>query len=473
MRRDLFDQDRPKERALLPGSRTVEVILQQDAASTLFLTQRFLAPKGEGIVSYFSPSSEVFATRSLAAGDHYAFSGRLLDASSPGVRQAVLAAHDPADPYYESVKSAYLQLPSCVEPEIYQLAHELTDHFSHGFDRAAALCLYLQRSFPYSLSQNDPPLTRDFVSWFLLEEKRGYCTSFASSLTVLARACGLPARYVEGYAANPDADGIARITQQDGHAWTEIYFPGFGWLTFDPTPGAGGAPDYSSGDSPHPSDGSSDDSSQDPPDDPDDPGSAQATPSPTPTPVPTPTPSPTPDHRDPSITPTPEITPAPTPQPTPIPTPDMPPPPDQDHPDFSGSLLALLLLLVLIVLAALRLAFTAPAQVASRCHNPGDQILVWYCALSQVLACMDLPRLPGEAPATYLLRCQEALNGRVMLMKLGKSLCIARYSSRRLKPVAAQKAEAVYHAAYALLTPRQKLRLHVHRFVHGLPLRDL
>jgi len=467
MRRDLFDQDRPKESALLPGSRTLEVILQQDAASTLFLTQRFLAPKGENIVSYFSPSSEVFATRSLAAGDRYTFSGRLLDAASQGVRRAVLAAHDPVDPYYESVKSTYLQLPASVEPEVHRLAHELTQGFAHDFDRAAALCLYLQHSFPYSLTQSEPPLTRDFVSWFLLEEKRGYCTSFASSLTVLARACGLPARYVEGYAANPDADGVARVTQRDAHAWTEIYFPGFGWLTFDPTPGAGNAPDYNSGDSSMPPDDPSDTPSNDPSDKPSDhPDAAQSTPTPSPTPIPTPTPSPTPEHRDPSITPTPEIT----PQPTPLPT---PPTPDKNKRDFPAPMLALLLLLVLITLAVLRFVFTAPARVVSRHHSPGDQVLVWYCALSQVLACMDLPRLPGEPPATYLLRCQEALGGRIMLMKLGKSICIARYSARRLKPAAAKKAEETYRTAYALLTPLQKLRLHAHRFVHGLSINNL
>ncbi len=439
----------------------MEITLQQDAASTLFLTQRFHSPKGEGIVSYFSPSSEVFATRSLAAGDHYAFSGRLLDAASQGVRRAVLAAHDPADPHYPSMQAAYLQLPTAVEPEVYAIARELTAGFSNDFDRAAALCLYLQRSFPYSLTQNEPPLTRDFVSWFLLEEKRGYCTSFASSMTVLARAIGLPARYVEGYAADPDADGIARVTQQDAHAWTEVYFPGFGWLSFDPTPGAGGAPDYGGG--PDPSDDPSNGPSDNPSDNPDDPSAAVSTPTPTPTPVPTP--SPTPEHRDPSITPTPLITPAPTPQHTPA----VPPVRNDDH-DFPVWLLALFLLIVL-VLVVLRLFLTSPAHVAARYRSPSDQVLVWYCALSQALACMGLPRLPGEAPATYLLRCQESLGG-VMLMKLGKSLCVARYSSRRLKPAAAEKAEMTYRAVCALLTPLQRLRLHAHRFVRGLPVND-
>ncbi|MBQ7886712.1 MAG: transglutaminase domain-containing protein [Clostridia bacterium] len=466
LRRDLFDQDRPQQSALLPGSRTLDVTLLADAASTLFLTQRFLSPKGEGIVSYFSPSSEVFATRSLAAGERYTFSGRLLDASGEGVRRAVLAAHDPSDPYYETVRNTYLQLPASVEPEVYQIARELTAPFSNDFDRAAALCLYLQRSFPYSLTQSEPPLTRDYVSWFLLTEKRGYCTAFASSMTVLARACGLPARYVEGYAASPDQDGIARVTQLDGHAWTEIYFPGFGWLTFDPTPGAGGAPDYGSGDdqAPVPSD--------DPSENPSGGASSQTTPtpSPTPTPVPTPSPSPTPEHSDLAVTPTPEITPAPTPMPTPTPT-ALPAPPEDDS-DIPPLLLALLMLLLLVLLAALRLMLTAPARVASLYRNPGDQLLIWYHALAQALTCMGLPLLPGEAPATYLLRCQEALGSRVALMKLGKALCVARYSSRRLKPAAAEKAKQTYRAVYALLTPAQKLKLHAHRFARGLSISD-
>jgi len=474
LRRDLFDQARPADSALLPGSRTLEVSMLSDAASTLFLTQRFLSPKGEGVVSYFSPSSEVFATRSLAAGDSYTFSGRLLDAAGEGARRSVLAAHDTSDPYYETVKNTYLQLPAAVEPEIYQIARELTQGFSNDFDRAGALCLYLQRSFPYSLEQNEPPLTRDYVSWFLLEEKRGYCTAFASSMTVLARAAGLPARYVEGYAASPDDDGIARVTQEDGHAWTEIYFPGFGWLSFDPTPGAGGAPDYDAGSSPDedaPDENTPDESM--PPDDPQDDASAGSTPSPTPspTPMPTPSPSPTPEHHDPSVTPTPEITPAPTPAPTipPTPPPDPDNPDDHDLPPLVFALLALLLLLLLIVL---RLILVAPSRVAARYRNPGDQLLVWYHACQQALTCMNLPLQPGEAPATYLLRCQEALSSRVTLITLGKALCVARYSGKRIKPAAAEKAERTYRAVYAQLNPLQKLKLHAHRFVHGLSLNE-
>ena len=467
LRRNLFDQDRPEKSVLpmLPAARTLEVVMRADAASTLFLTQRFLSPKGDGVVSYFSPSSEVFATRSLSAGDSYTFSGRLIDASTNGIRQAVLAAYDESDPYYETVKAAYLQLPASVEPEVFEIAQEITASAANAFDRAGALCLYLQRGFPYSLTQSEPPLTRDFVSWFLLEEKRGYCTSFASALTVLARIVGLPARYVEGYAAQPDSDGVARVTQQDAHAWTEIYFPGFGWLPFDPTPGSGSAPDHGAGSGDFP-DGSTPEPDEEP-----DGASPDATPSPSPTPspVPTPSPSPTPEHNDPSVTPTPEITPPPTPTPSATPTPTAPPAPPRDDPSDPPPLLWLLLALVLLAaLIALRLYLVSPARIAAGIRNPGEQVLVWYAAARQALTCLGLPLRPGEAPATYLLRVQEALGGRVTLITLGKALCIARYSAHRLKPAAAQKAEKTYRAVYALMTPMQKFRLHAHRFLHGV-----
>ena len=150
LRRNLFDQDRPEKPILpmLPAARTLEVVMRADAASTLFLTQRFLSPKGDGVVSYFSPSSEVFATRSLSAGDSYTFSGRLIDASTDGIRQAVLAAYDESDPYCETVKAAYLQLPASVEPEVFEIAQEITASAANAFDRAGALCLHLQRGFP-------------------------------------------------------------------------------------------------------------------------------------------------------------------------------------------------------------------------------------------------------------------------------------------------------------------------------------
>lgn len=455
LRRDLFDQKRPSDaiRAQLPAGETITVLMRADAASTLYLTQRFSALSGHEIVPYFSPASEVFGTRSLAFGDSYTFTGLRLSGDTPGIREAVLAAAHHSDAYADTVRADYLALPDGVETGVYTLAGQITQDAQTDFDRAAALCAYLRSAYPYTLAQNVPPAGRDFVSWFLLDEQQGYCTSFATAMAVMARMVGLPARYIEGYAAVPDSDSVARVTQQQAHAWVEIYFSGFGWLPFDPTPGtndAGGTlpSDDPEGDSPTPS------------------PSPTATPTPSPSPAldasPSPTPSPSPE---PDSTPTPEPdTPSDTPTPTPPPSDDEPP---RDPPH---RLWPLLLLLLLALLAALRLYLCAPAQVAGRQKNANDALLVWYRAAEDALLCMGIAPLPGEAPASFLWRAQGELHDAVKLTGLGKALCVAQYSGRTLKRTQPERAQKVYAALFAQMTPRQKLRLFARRFIRGIRL---
>ncbi len=453
LRRDLFDQKRPSDaiRAQLPAGETITVLMRADAASTLYLTQRFSALSGHEIVPYFSPASEVFGTRSLAFGDSYTFTGLRLSGDTPGIREAVLAAAHHSDAYADTVRADYLALPDGVETGVYALAGQITQDAQTDFDRAAALCAYLRSAYPYTLAQNVPPAGRDFVSWFLLDEQQGYCTSFATAMAVMARMVGLPARYIEGYAAVPDSDSVARVTQQQAHAWVEIYFSGFGWLPFDPTPGtndAGGMlpSDDPEGDSPTPSPSPT----------------ATPTPSPAPDASPSPTPSPSPE---PDSTPTPEPdTPSDTPTPTPPPSDDEPP---RDPPH---RLWPLLLLLLFALLAALRLYLCAPAQVAGRQKNANDALLVWYRAAEDALLCMGIAPLPGEAPASFLWRAQGELHDAVKLTGLGKALCVAQYSGRALKRTQPERAQKVYAALFAQMTPRQKLRLFARRFIRGIRL---
>lgn len=455
LRRDLFDQKRPSDaiRAQLPAGETITVLMRADAASTLYLTQRFSALSGHEIVPYFSPASEVFGTRSLAFGDSYTFTGLRLSGDTPGIREAVLAAAHHSDAYADTVRADYLALPDGVETDVYALAGQITQDAQTDFDRAAALCAYLRSAYPYTLAQNVPPAGRDFVSWFLLDEQQGYCTSFATAMAVMARMVGLPARYIEGYAAVPDSDSVARVTQQQAHAWVEIYFSGFGWLPFDPTPGtndAGGT---------RPSD---------------DPEGDSPTPSPSPTATPTPSPSPAPDASpSPTPSPSPEPDSTPTPEPdTPSDTPTPTPPPSDDEPprDPPHRLWPLLLLLLLALLAALRLYLCAPAQVARRQKNANDALLVWYRAAEDALLCMGIAPLPGEAPASFLWRAQGELHDAVKLTGLGKALCVAQYSGRTLKRTQPERAQKVYAALFAQMTPRQKLRLFARRFIRGIRL---
>lgn len=474
LRRDLFDTARPSKalRARLPEAQPITVTLFSDSSSTLMLTQRFSALSGEGIVAYFSPASEVFATHSLSLGDSYTFSGQILTSATSGIRQIVLEAESSRDTYYDTVRESYLELPNGIDERVYALASQLSSQQTTDFDRASALSGYLQRMFPYTLDQSMPPASSDFVSWFLLEEQQGYCTSFASALAVMARAIGLPSRYVEGYAVSPDADGVARVTQKDAHAWVEIYFKGFGWLPFDPTPGHGdtpGIPDSALFDVPSetptptpPGDGDAHSPSPTP--------TIEATP--TPTPEPEPTPSPTPEHSDPGVTPTPTIapTPSPTPAPEPTPTPVPDEPPEEPPEDMPRALLfALFALLVLALLIALRLWLTSPRRLALRQRSARDALLIWYCAIRQALSCMSICAAPGEAPATFLLRAEQALSGNPLMTPLGKALCIARYSSRKPKSSQVKSAGETYRALLRRLTLRQKIGLYAQRLLHGIP----
>lgn len=462
LRRNLFDLDRPEKalRSRLPQSELITVLMRSDSVSTLYLTQRFSALSGEGIVPYFSPASEVFGTRSLTIGDSYTFSGTRMSYDTQGVRDVVLAASQAPDQLLEGIRETYLSVPSGVEPDVYALVTRITQDAQNDFDRAAALCAYLRSAYSYTLEQNIPPTGRDFVSWFLLTERQGYCTSFASAMAVMARIAGLPSRYIEGYAAVPDSDGTARVTQRNAHAWVEIYFSGFGWLSFDATPGYG-------------TENTSDDGAL-----PDNPPAASPSPSPTPTPDATPSPSPSPEmtptpspENQPDTTPTPSPTPEPTPSPddpdavpTPTPTPTPPLDDSQKNPP-SGWLWLLLILLILAAAVAARLYFCAPARVAGRQSSTNDALFIWYRAIEEALLCMGIAAMPGEAPATFLLRAQTQLGDAVKLTTLGKALCVAQYSAHTLKRTQPERAEKTYSDLLALMKPMQKLRLYMRRLL--------
>lgn len=470
---DLFDYLRPAGalREQLPDYETISVSMRADASSTLYLTQRFGSPKGEGIVAYFSPSGELFATHSLTMGESYAFSGMRLTSETPGVRNLVLASLEPQDPWLDDVRKLYLALPESVGRDVSVLAGEICARLDNDYDRAAAICMYLQNTYPYTLLQSEPPANRDFVTWFLFEEKRGYCTSFASAMAVMCRAVGIPARYIEGYAAVPDADGVARVTQEHGHAWIEVYFPGFGWLSFDPTPGIGQAPDttpYAGGqnDSPQVTDSPENASSEE------DAQTPEPTPQPTPTPSPTILPTPTPEHHDPAvtptppITPTPEITPAPTPQNTPEPT---PPPEKQPEEEKNHAVLAMMILLLILftLLAAWRLYAAAPQHVAARAQTANDALLIWYAAIEAALSSLGFAAEAGEAPATFLNRVQEKLGDGKEFMRLGRSVCTARYSRHKLSQKQVEQARRVYESIVMRMTLGQRLNMYAKRMVYG------
>jgi uncharacterized protein (DUF58 family)/transglutaminase-like putative cysteine protease len=136
------------------------------------------------------------------------------------------------------LRERYMSLPSLVPDEVLSLARDLTATEPTPYDRAVALERYL-RQFPYTLDVTMPPAGQDVTEYFLFTLQKGYCDYYATAMAVLARAAGLPSRLVIGYIAEnyDDAREAYVIAADQAHAWTEVYFPEYGWIPFEPTAG--------------------------------------------------------------------------------------------------------------------------------------------------------------------------------------------------------------------------------------------
>ena len=146
----------------------------------------------------------------------------------------------------------YVQLPDTMPTRVIDLAQELTRDIEEPYEKAMAICNYL-RALDYTLDMGSPPDGSDRVDYFLFELGEGYCTYFASAMTVLLRAAGVPSRMVVGYGPGelmdqygpgemvPDPHGAWQdwrwtFAVRNSHSWSEVFFPGYGWITFEPTP---------------------------------------------------------------------------------------------------------------------------------------------------------------------------------------------------------------------------------------------
>ena len=143
--------------------------------------------------------------------------------------------------YPFDVVQNYLQLPA-LEPRIAQLAEQITAASVNRYDKTAALEGYLRTKFGYTLQLSTTPQP-DPLANFLFERKQGHCEYFASAMAVMLRTLRIPARVATGFRAGEFNDVSSRyvVRASDAHAWVEVYFPGYGWVDFDPTP-AGSAP---------------------------------------------------------------------------------------------------------------------------------------------------------------------------------------------------------------------------------------
>lgn len=138
--------------------------------------------------------------------------------------------------YPTDVKENDLRLPP-IDGRIHALARKITADQNTDFDKAAAVEHYLRNNFGYTLQMSDRPAP-DPLAEFLFQRKQGHCEYFASSMAVMLRSVGVPARIVNGFRTgeyNPLTHNYI-IRARDAHSWVEVYLPAVGWTAFDPTP---------------------------------------------------------------------------------------------------------------------------------------------------------------------------------------------------------------------------------------------
>ena len=133
----------------------------------------------------------------------------------------------------------YTQLPPTLPRRVYNLGSQITAGAPTPYDKAKAIEDYL-KTLTYDLKIEPPPYNADGVDYFLFEQKEGYSEYFGSAMTVLLRTQGIPARLATGYTVGDQVPGedIYIVTDSHSHAWVEVFFPGHGWIAFEPTPGA-------------------------------------------------------------------------------------------------------------------------------------------------------------------------------------------------------------------------------------------
>lgn len=157
--------------------------------------------------------------------------------------------------YPDYIRERYLQLPSDITPRTHELAQTISQGHDNPYDIVVAVTDFL-RKYEYQETISPPPTDQEVIDWWLFDYKIGFCQYYASAQVVLLRSLGIPARMVAGYAQGEyagrgeerelrdnsfipddytDEGGTYRVRNRDAHTWPEVYFPGYGWVEFEPT----------------------------------------------------------------------------------------------------------------------------------------------------------------------------------------------------------------------------------------------
>jgi hypothetical protein len=222
----------------LDPSLAAEVQAARDALQSRFLDVRWeVGPDGTaqtlvatGQIPVYDDVEAVFSQDRVETGDIYAVEGLTSTAGPNELRAA-------GTNYPVWVTERYLQLPPTITDRTRELAAQLAAEQPSAFDVAQAVESYVRETIAYNEAIDPPPADQDVVDYVLFESQEGYCEYYASAMAVLLRAEGIPARVVGGYFPAPfePTEGGHLFREKNAHLWVEVFFPGYGWIPFEPT----------------------------------------------------------------------------------------------------------------------------------------------------------------------------------------------------------------------------------------------
>ena len=144
------------------------------------------------------------------------------------------------DAYSASLDRSYLQKPSDLSPNVEKTVRAWTSGTNNAYDALKSIETHLTdtKVFKYSVDNKAIPANTDVVDW-LLKTRVGYCTYYASTMAIMGRILHIPTRLVTGFSSGTydPVQKVWSVRGSDAHSWVQAYFPGSGWIDFDPTPG--------------------------------------------------------------------------------------------------------------------------------------------------------------------------------------------------------------------------------------------
>lgn len=239
-RRGFYALDPRQEPSPVPPSSLQDAVRERFTDPTVGSTAAMSEVLQEYYIVNFDPDAFIAVSEPVEAGyrsqtprssfnSAYSVRSRRADADSDFLRTVRWPEELPADWH-----AAYIETP--VPEGVAALAREITEGIEGYYDIVRALERHLLEEYYYSLVPGDA-LDGDQLSHFLFESRKGYCSYFAFSMTLMARSLGIPARVAAGFFIVPEAGmlGFHPIRGEMAHAWVEVFFPGAGWIEFDPT----------------------------------------------------------------------------------------------------------------------------------------------------------------------------------------------------------------------------------------------